>query len=106
MSVEVQLPPNVVSGTPTLDNILNGMQRQHVEDNPMIVWDKGVFFNELVKQGIVLSTRDNGSINGELAAKAGLKKGTYRGTQMALTEIYSLLEEASVPSRTTNPKTY
>ncbi|EXJ82475.1 hypothetical protein A1O3_06288 [Capronia epimyces CBS 606.96] len=96
MSAQVQLPPRVDRGTPTLDDIFHGMPRQEVEDDPMVVWDKGVFFNELAKQGIVLSTGDNGAVNGDLAASAGLKTGTFKGTQMALTEIYSLLEESAV----------
>ena len=94
MSAAVQHPPNVVGGTPTPDDILNGMPRQDVEDDPMILWDKGVFLNELTKQGIVLATRDDGAVNGDLAATTGLKKGTFKGTQLALTEIYSLIEEA------------
>ena len=100
MSIAVQLPPNDFGGTPTLDDILNGMSRKRVEDDPMVVWDRGVFVNELVKQGILLKTSDDGTANGKLDATTGLEKGTFRGTQMALTELYSLLEEASVPSHT------
>ena len=60
----------------------------------MVVWDKGVFLNELQKQGLVLSTSTDGAVNGDLVANKGLRKGTYKGTQMALTEIYSLVEVA------------
>ncbi|KAK3178121.1 hypothetical protein OEA41_000254 [Lepraria neglecta] len=92
MSVEVQPPPNGVGGMPTLDDILNGEIKHDVED--MVVWDKGVFLNELKRQDLVLSTTPDGAVDGDLAANTGLKKGTYKGTQMALTEMYSLIEEA------------
>ena len=77
-----------------LDQLLSGKINHRVEEDPMVIWDKGVFMNELQKQGIVLSTDADGAIDGGLAADRGLRKGTYKGTQMALTEIYSLLEEA------------
>lgn len=94
MSVQVQSPPNGVGGMRTLNSILNGEINHDVEEDPMVVWDKGVFLNELRKQGLVLSTNPDGAVDGELAANTGLKKGTYKGTQMALTEMYSLIEEA------------
>ena len=94
MSVEIQYPPNVVRGTPTVHDILNHMPRKDVEDDLMVVWDKGVFLNELTRQGIVFGIGEGGTVSGDLTATAGLQKGTFRGTQMALTEIYSLLEEA------------
>lgn len=65
-----------------------------IEENEMVVWDKGVFLNELLKQGIVINTSDNGFVDGSLAASRGLRQGTYKGTRMALTELYSLVEEA------------
>lgn len=94
MSVAVQRPPNGVEGMPRLGDILKGGIKFHVEEDPMIVWDKGVFLNELKKQGLVLSTKPDGAVDGDLAAETRLRKGTYKGTQMALTEIYSLIEEA------------
>lgn len=94
MSVKVQSPPKDVGGMPTLDKILKGGIKHDVEEDPMIVWDKGVFLNELLKQGLVLKTKGDGAIEDDLVAEKGLKKGTYKGTQMALTEIYSLIEEA------------
>ena len=94
MSVETQHPPNRVGGIPTLDDLLNGEINHDVEEDPMVVWDKGVFLNELQKQGLVLSTTSDGAVDGSLTANAGLSKGTYKGTQMALTELYSLIEEA------------
>lgn len=96
MSIAVQSPPNVMGKVPSLDDILNDNINHHVENDPMVVWDKGIFLNELQRQGIVLDTSKNGAINGGLAAYTGLKRGTYKGTQMALTELYSLIEEAYV----------
>ena len=87
MSVEVQ-PPR------SLDGILHGEIKHDVEKDLMVVWDKGVFLNELQKQHLVLRTNTDGAVDGNLAADTGLKKGTYKGTQLALTEIYSLIEEA------------
>lgn len=90
----VQPLSNGAGGKPALSDILNGKINHDVEEDPMVVWDKGVFLNELQRQGLVLSTQNDGSIDGKLAASTGLKKGTYKGTQLALTEIYSLIEEA------------
>ncbi len=77
-----------------LRDILNGGIKHDVEKHLMTVWDRGVFLNELHKQGIVLRTGIDGAVDGGLAAKKGLTQGTYAGTRMALTEIYSLIEEA------------
>ncbi|KAJ4243205.1 hypothetical protein NW762_014841 [Fusarium torreyae] len=79
-----------------LDEILNSGINHKIENDPLEVWDKGVFINELLKQGIALSTDENGSLDGELVANKGLEKGSYQGTRLALTEIYSILEEAAV----------
>jgi hypothetical protein len=79
---------------PTLDDILRGAINYDVEDDPMVVWDRGVFLNELQKQRLVLSTDKRGAIDGDLAVKRGLQKGTFFGTKLALTEMYSLIEKA------------
>ena len=94
MSVEFQRRPNDIGALPKLKDILRGGINHDVEDDPMVVWDKGVFLNELQKQGLVLNTAKSGTVNGGLAARTGLKQGTYHGTRMALTEIYSLIEDA------------
>ena len=94
MSVEVQSPPKDVVGMPTLNDILKDGIKYKVEEDPMIVWDKGVFLNELLKQGLVLKAKEDGATEDDLVAEKRLKKGSYKGTQMALTEIYSLIEEA------------
>ncbi|KAI0837576.1 lipoxygenase [Hypoxylon sp. FL0890] len=97
MSVAIQLPSNAAGSKldDILQNSLSDGIEHRVDEDPMIVWDKGVFLNELHKQGIVLSTSNDGAIDGGLEGNTGFKKGTYKGTQMALTEIYSLIEEAA-----------
>ncbi|KAI1413994.1 lipoxygenase [Hypoxylon sp. FL1857] len=97
MSVAACSPPNVVGSklNEILQNSLSDEINHRIEDDPMIVWDKGVFLNELHRQGIVLSTGKDGAIDGSIEADMGLRKGTYQGTQMALTEMYSLIEEAA-----------
>lgn len=94
MSVEIQTAPNGVGPLVTLDRILSGKIRHDVEKDPMIVWDKGVFLYELQRQGLVPSNNADGAVDGDRATSSPLRKGTYKGTQLALTELYSLLEEA------------
>lgn len=81
---------------PKLDDILKSKLTHDVDKDPMVVWDKGVFLNELLKQGIAFKTSAGGGTNGGLATNSQLKKGTYKGTQLALTELYSMIEEACV----------
>lgn len=78
----------------TLDEILNSKVNFKLDEEPLKVWDKGVFLNELLKQGLVLNTDKTGALDGQLVASKGLQKGTYMGTRLALTELYSILEEA------------
>lgn len=87
---------NGVHGLPELGDILRSKITHDVEEDPMVIWDKGVFLTELHKQGIALGTDDGGNVSGNLAADSRLKKGTYKGTQLALTEFYSMIEEAYV----------
>ena len=86
--------PKTLDDVPKLNEILQVEPKSNVEDDPVVALDKGVFFNELLKQGLTLSNEDNDADGIELVAKSGLQTGTYQGTQMALTEMYSLLEEA------------
>lgn len=95
MSVVAKQLTNGASHLPKLGDILKRKMKYDVEDDDMIVWDKGVFLNELQRQGITFKTNLDGTVSGRLAAGTGLKKGTYTGTRMALTEIYSLIEEAA-----------
>ncbi|KAH6612136.1 lipoxygenase 1 [Boeremia exigua] len=96
MSVFAQSLSNGFGPLPRLGDILGRDIVHDIEDDDLNVWDKGIFINELLKQGIALRTGDNGEVGSRLAARRGLAQGTYRGTRMALTELYSLIEEAAV----------
>ncbi|KAF4958927.1 hypothetical protein FGADI_2006 [Fusarium gaditjirri] len=93
MATEASLAPRPPQLT--LDEILNSKVNYAVEDDPLEVWDKGVFLNELLRQGIVLNTDKTGALDGKLVARKGLQMGTYMGTRLALTELYKILEEAA-----------
>lgn len=80
-----------------LNKVLNAGIKYPVNDTTLGIWDKGVFLNELQRQDIVLSTGQNGSANDNLVAKRGVRKGTYKGTQLAMTEMYSIIEDWYVP---------
>jgi hypothetical protein len=94
MSIVAESLTNGFGPLPRLGDILKSEIIHNVEEDNMIVWDKGIFLNELLKQGIALETNGNGTVDGNFVAKRALKQGTYKGTQLALTEIYSLIEEA------------
>jgi hypothetical protein len=80
----------------------------HPDDLQIPVFDTGVFINEMAKLKILpkrlknLSDKDQSELRQnpenllekaqEQAPKA-LTEGTYRGTQLALTKIYGLIEE-------------
>lgn len=91
MSAAVQkpLPPRS-----QLDKILKGKVRNDVEEKDLQVFDKGVFMNELLRIGIALETTEQGVLKGGLVASEGIKKGTFKGTQLAMTEMYKIIEEA------------
>jgi hypothetical protein len=95
MSIVAESLTNGFGPLPRLGDILKSEIIHNVEEDNMIVWDKGIFLNELLKQGIALETNGNGTVDGNFVAKRALKQGTYKGTQLALTEIYSLIEEAA-----------
>lgn len=99
MSIVADSLTNGFGPLPRLGDILGKKIQHDVEDDALDVWDKGIFTNELLKQGIVLKTSGTGGVNVSLAASQGFRKGTYRGTRLALTEIYSLVEEAYVYRR-------
>lgn len=93
MSIVAESLTNGFGPLPRLGDVLRRDITHDIEEDDMSVWDKGIFINELLKQGIVLNTNENGAVDGSLAASRGLRQGTYRGTRLALTEIYSLIEE-------------
>ncbi|KAJ2976914.1 hypothetical protein NUW58_g7969 [Xylaria curta] len=96
MSVAARLLSGAHDVNKKLRDILHSGIKHDVEEHNLAVWDRGVFLNELRKQGLVLKTDINGALDGRLAASKGLTQGTYTGTRMALTEIYSLVEDAFV----------
>ncbi|KAI8161625.1 Oleic acid lipoxygenase [Colletotrichum sp. SAR 10_70] len=98
MSATTQSMSGAVGQIPTLHDVLNSEISNQVEDAPMDVWDRGVFLNELQRQRIALRPDANGATDGPLVADQGLKKGTYQGTQLALTEMYRILEESATSS--------
>ncbi|KHN94062.1 lipoxygenase 1 [Metarhizium album ARSEF 1941] len=79
--------------TDRLQQILTGDNTHDVEQATMEVWDKGVFLNELQRQGLAFTTDRDGNVSGNLVATRGLKQGTYKGTRLALTELYNLIQE-------------
>lgn len=60
----------------------------------MDVWDKGVFMNELLKQGMIGSQATGNHDNAGLVARKPLTTGTFHGTSLALVQLYSMAEEA------------
>ncbi|EEU36715.1 uncharacterized protein NECHADRAFT_51785 [Fusarium vanettenii 77-13-4] len=89
-AVHKPLPPRS-----QLDKILKGKVRNDVEKEDLQVFDKGVFMNELLRIGIALETTKQGVLKGGLVASEGIKKGTFKGTQLAMTEMYKIIEEAA-----------
>ncbi|KAM0320654.1 hypothetical protein ACHAPQ_009853 [Fusarium lateritium] len=77
----------------TLDEILNSEVNFKLDEEPLKVWDRGVFLDELLRQGLVLNTDKTGALDGQFVADKGLQKGTYMGTRLALTELYSIVAE-------------
>lgn len=77
-----------------LNKVLNAGIKYPVDESRLGIWDKGVFLNELQRQDIVLSTGEDGNAHDSLVAKRGVRKGTYKGTQLAITEMYSIIEDS------------
>jgi hypothetical protein len=80
----------------------------HPEDLHIPVFDTGVFINEMAKLQILPRKLDKLTDNDKLAlrqnpenllenaqaqAPDSLREGTWRGTQLALTKIYELIEK-------------
>lgn len=70
---------------------------ESITEFPLQHWDKGVFSLELLDQGITPVTVTYGKDGRKLQFPKGqVKRGTYAGTQMAITEIYNRIEAAYV----------
>ena len=77
---------------------------RHPDDVPLSMWDSGVFVTELINlhlnpKRLVLSPEEQkkAEANPEMLLNVvnppePIAEGTYRGTQLALTKMYELLE--------------
>lgn len=69
---------------------------EDVKDYSLKHWDKGVFSLELLNLSITPATLNvyDGVVSGHLKIPSGqVKEGTYSGTQLALTEMFSRIEK-------------
>lgn len=70
---------------------------ESITDFPLQHWDKGVFSLELLDQAITPVTVTYGEGGRKLHFPKGqVTRGTYVGTQMAITEMYNRIEAAYV----------
>ena len=106
--IGISLTPGIIVGAITHVTDKKREWPSDVERVPIPVWDTGVFNTELANlaklptpfTGLASDQEDGVSANTQaLLAKAqaeqlpALNEGTYRGTQLALTKIYSLIEQ-------------
>lgn len=79
---------------PSRDELYKGVP-ENVKDYRLKQWDKGVFSLELLNLSITPPTLNiyDGVVSGHLKIPSGqVKEGTYSGTQLALTEMFSRIE--------------
>lgn len=70
---------------------------ESITEYPFEHWDKGVFSLELLDQAITPVTITHGRGPRRIHFPKGqIKRGTYKGTQMAITEMYNRIETAYV----------
>lgn len=70
---------------------------ESITEFPLQHWDKGVFSLELLDQDITPVTVTHGKEGRKLQFPKGqVTRGTYVGTQMAITEMYNRIEAAYV----------
>lgn len=70
---------------------------ESITEFPLQHWDKGVFSLELLDQDITPVTVTSGKGGRKLQFPKGqVTRGTYVGTQMAITEMYNRIEAAYV----------
>ncbi|KAK4158767.1 linoleate 9S-lipoxygenase 1 [Cladorrhinum sp. PSN259] len=65
---------------------------QAVKDLPLLSFDPGVFDNELLKLKLY-ATLDPNDPSQAKEPEGNIRQGTYRGTQVALTQAYSRIEQ-------------
>lgn len=80
---------------PSQDELFKGVP-EDVKDYRLKHWDKGVFSLELLNLSITPATLNihDGLVSDHLKIPSGqVKEGTYSGTQLALTEMFSRIEK-------------
>lgn len=80
---------------PSQDELFKSVP-EDVKDYRLKHWNKGVFSLELLNLSITPTTLkiDNGVVSGHPKIPSGqVKEGTYSGTQLALTEMFSRIEK-------------
>ena len=105
----VNLTPGLTIGkaAPILGGAIIGEERswpKHPDDVPMATWDSGVFMTELINLGLIPGRlvipkehQKKAQENPEMLLNVAkppetITEGTYRGTQLAMTKVYELLE--------------
>lgn len=89
------LEPAPILEHPSEDDLFQAVP-EDVKDYRLKHWDKGVFSLELLNLSITPPTVNifDGVVSGHIEIPAGqVKEGTYSGTQLALTEMFSRIEK-------------
>lgn len=93
-AVAVQPQPLTEKDAPTIDDLLADVP-ETIEAAPFKAWDRGVFAHELVSLRLVqvidgVASEKPTEIVEE--PKGQIEEGTWGGTQLALTDMYSRIE--------------
>lgn len=95
LNIMAALDPAPILQHPSEDDLFQGVPKD-VKDYRLKHWDKGVFSLELLNLSITPPTVDisDGVVSGHIKIPPGqVKEGTYSGTQLALTEMFSRIEK-------------
>ena len=96
--VATQLQPLTREEQPSLQYLLKDTPKK-IEDAQLTAWDAGVFNQELVQLKIapIVSDLTKPDLPTQSEENDGdIQEGTWAGTQLALTELYSRIEQGSV----------
>ena len=94
-NIMAALEPAPILEHPSQDDLFQAAP-EDVKDYRLKHWDKGVFSLELLNLSITPPTVNisDGVVSGHIEIPAGqVKEGTYSGTQLALTEMFSRIEK-------------
>lgn len=89
------LDPAPILEYPSQDELFQDVP-ENVKDYRLKHWNKGVFSLELLNLSITPTTLNvyNGVVSSHLKISSGqVEEGTYSGTQLALTEMFSRIEK-------------